>query len=133
MPINKQSIRRTKIKLHESIQDKTGAKTDTALRYILNEGIAAADTMVPVDTGNLLKSHHAPIIQNGTGTVGYTAAYAAAVHAKSGKLKGQDRPPHRNGSSRGKYWDPDGEPQFLEKGFDEIKPAIPAIIKKVYG
>jgi hypothetical protein len=106
--------------------------TDRALYAILSQGGAMADTMTPIDTSNLINSRTAPQIEPSAtgmkGRVGYTAHYAAAVHEATGKLKGKPRP--RN---RGNYWDPNAEPQFLEKGFEAIKPSIPIILKRVYG
>src|SRR5690606_34836576 len=48
--------------------------------------------------------------------LGFTANYAAAVHAMPGKLKGQPR--DSNDPSRGDFWDPDAEPEFLTKAFE---------------
>lgn len=101
-----------------------------------------ADLLTPIDTGNLLRSRFREITQKGngawTGKYGYTAAYAAAVHGSSGKLKGQPRAhfgktsagqEFGGGTEVGNYWDPDAEPEFLTKGFerdglDAIKAAI---------
>lgn len=135
-------------------QKAAGPTTLTALRVVLMEGAAIADTMVPVDTSNLINSRFAPEIKSSqkgmTGKVGYSASYAAAVHGMSGKLKGKPRAdfgttsnhskvgPQKpqsfgGGTKVGNYWDPNGEPQWLEKGFDKLKPHIPALLKKVYG
>lgn len=121
-------------------------RTPAAVYAVLAEGGAAADTMTPVDTSNLINSRTAPMIDakpgKVTGTLGYTASYAAAVHEASGKLKGQPRAhfgqtregvAFGGGTEKGNYWDPNGEPQFLKKGFDSILPAVPAILKGVYG
>ncbi len=130
-----------------------GPTTDAAVRQILQEGGAESDAMTPQDTGNLLNSRYAPRItqQPGKtiGIIGYTARYAAAVHDAPGKLKGQPRAnfgttsnhstagpqaptAFGGGTGQGNYWDPAGEPGFLRKGFEEIKPSVPAILKVVY-
>lgn len=131
-----------------------GPVTQDAVRAVLMAGASIADTMVPVDTSNLINSRFAPEIVHAkggtTGKVGYSASYAAAVHGMSGKLKGQPRAdfgttsnhsaagPQRpvafgGGTGVGNYWDPSGEPQWLTKGFAQLKPAIPGLLKKVYG
>ena len=132
MPIKKRSIQRVRVDLGNKIADIKGPQSDKAVFLILLNGSRVAHSMTPVDTGFLARSLMAPQVANGSGRVGFLAKYAAAVHNKSGKLKGQPRAAHRNGTSRGNYWDPSGEPKFLEKGFEEIKPSIPAILKKAY-
>ena len=89
-----------------------------------------AATMTPVNTGTLINSHFVDISTMPTkviGITGYTASYAGAVHDAPGKLKGVPRP-----GGNGQYWDPNAGPQFLAKGFEEIKPSIPAILKAAY-
>lgn len=146
-----QAVRRNYRLKVENIDGKT---TGAAVFLVLREGAAIADTMVPVDTSNLINSRFAPQISHSkgktTGKVGYSASYAAAVHGMSGKLKGKPRAdfgttsnhskvgPQKpqafgGGTKVGNYWDPSGEPQWLTKGFDRLKPAIPALLKKVYG
>ena len=78
-----------------------------------------ATLMTPVDTSNLINSQYRIVKNTGTkvvAAIGYTAKYAAAVHAKPGTLRGAGvmRP-----SGRGNYWDPDAEPQFLSKAGDD--------------
>jgi hypothetical protein len=96
---------------------------------IIGGGMAA--TMTPVDTSNLINSQFRIIERVATGVrgrMGYTAAYAAAVHDASGKLKGDPRDP--NDPSRGNFWDPAGEPDFLTKGFEQTKADIDAAVKR---
>lgn len=124
-------IERVKRNFRLKIAEIDGAKTDAAVYAVLSQGAAAAATMTPVDTSNLINSQYAPQIEHGqgktTGHVGYTASYAGAVHAIENPSSGVPRP---NGN--GNFWDPSGEPGFLEKGFEEIKPSIPAILKRAY-
>lgn len=59
--------------------------------------------------------------------VGYQGCnYAIFVHEASGKLKGQPRTGnHPDGTpKKGNYWDPNGEPKFLEKTARELSPLI---------
>lgn len=129
MPVK--GIERVKRNYRLKVQEIDGQRTDKAVYTVLSQGAEMAAKMTPVDTSTLINSQYAPQIsqQSGktTGHVGYTASYAGALHDAPGTLKGQDRP-----GNRGKYWDPDGEPGFLEKGFEEIKPSIPAILKAAY-
>ena len=106
-------------------------KSRTAMFEILLTGAREAHRMTPVDTNTLANSQYAPQIteRNGqlVGTVGYHAEYAGYVHDAKGTLKGQPR-----ATGNGNYWDPEGEPKFLEKGFNEIMPDVPNIINHVY-
>lgn len=81
----------------------------------------------PVDTGNLKASAYTRKGRKGV-EIGYTAAYAAAVHEMLGKLKGQPRADFGataegvgfgGGSGKGTYWE-SGEPQFLQKAIDAV-------------
>lgn len=127
-----QGIQRVKLNAKRTFDTIEGKLTYTAVHAVLSQGGAMAATMTPVDTSNLINSQYAPEIQQGrgktTGHVGYTARYAAAVHDAPGTLKGLPRP-----GNRGNYWDPDGEPGFLTKGFEKIKPRINRILREVYG
>lgn len=135
------------------VETVAGRDSNRAVYNILQAGAAYADMMTPVDTSNLINSRYAPQITQTdgktSGTVGYTANYAAAVHEMPGKLKGQPRadfgmtsnhsefgPKQRlafgGGTGVGNYWDPDAEPGFLKKGFEQVKPEIPAILKASY-
>ncbi len=111
--------------------EASGKKTESAIYAVLSQGAAIAQTMTPMDTGTLAASQYEPNIgaEEGrmVGRVGYTANYAPFVHNAPGVMNGM---PRANGN--GNYWDPDAEPQFLTKGFEEIKPQIPAILKGAY-
>ncbi|EKO3451817.1 hypothetical protein NTE11_003072 [Vibrio fluvialis] len=120
-------------------------RTEAAIYAILSEGGAIAQTMVPVDTSTLINSQYAPQFERQaggmTGYIGYTAKYAGWVHEMPGKLKGLPRAhfgvtregvQFGGGTLHGNYWDPDAEPQWLTKGFQQLQPKIPAILKRVY-
>ena len=106
-------------------------KTEMAVFAVLSQGAALAQTMAPVDSSTLVNSQYAPQIERRAGQtagqVGYTAAYAAAVHNAPGTLKGLPR-----ASGKGQYWDPNAKPGFLEDGFEQLKPSIPAILRGIY-
>lgn len=118
-----------------------GDLTERTVTEILIIGAGYASLLTPVDTSLLKNSQYRQVthVFGATfGRVGYTAAYAAAVNAMSGKLKGQPRADFGvtragvafgGGTGVGNYWDPGGEPDFLRKGFerdgkDDIKAAI---------
>lgn len=123
-------FRQAKAKLRRTMGNIEGAVTERTLLEILIIGSGRASIMTPVDTSNLINSQYRRIERGpfgAWGRVGYTAAYASAVHAASGELTGQPRP-----NGRGNFWDPSGEPGFLRKGFEESIPQIQAAIKRGY-
>lgn len=111
-------------------QKITGPMSEKVVTQALIVGGMYADLLTPQDTGNLLRSRYREVTKVGNGWVGqygYTAAYAAAVHGMSGKLDGQPRADFGTtragksfggGTGKGKYWDPNAEPEFLTKGFE---------------
>ncbi|WP_026384708.1 hypothetical protein [Achromobacter xylosoxidans] len=144
MPVK--GIERVKRGFRIAVKEIGEGKTERAVYETLSQGSAMAAQMTPIDTSNLVNSQYAPQIDvregKVSGSVGYTAGYAAAVHEASGKLKGKPRADFGKtragvafggGTGKGNYWDPNAEPKFLTKGFDQIKGAIPAILKRVYG
>lgn len=125
-------IKRVKQNIRAIVKDIDDKKTEAAIYAVLSQGLAISQTMIPIDTSNLINSAYAPQImktsEGATGTIGFTANYAGDVHERSGVLKGKPR-----ADGNGNYWDPHGEPKFLTKGFDELKPDIPAILRNAYG
>lgn len=137
------TVRRNMRRLvHEIADDLTSTVVKEIL--IIGEGYAAA--LTPVDTSNLINSGFRTVTNTATGAVGlvgYTADYAAAVHGMSGKLKGEPRDSVASfgtsdgrtafASNKGKFWDPNAEPEFLKKGFErDGKTEIEAHIKRRY-
>jgi hypothetical protein len=114
------------------------AARDMTAALILGQSEAAS--MTPIDTSTLINSAFKNVENNNgriTGTAGYTAAYALAVHEAPGKLKGQPRRDFGKtragvsfggGTGQGNYWDPTGEPQFLKKGFEQAADNIKAVL-----
>lgn len=115
---------------------------------ILIAGRSYTLTLTPIDSGNLANSAFIDIGRNKQsiyGRFGFTASYAAAVHEMPGTLKGQPRKsfgttsnhsavgPQQprafgGGTGNGNYWDPDAEPQFVKKGFEEQLPMFDDIV-----
>jgi len=117
-----------------AVAEIAGGTTEQAVYEILSQVGAMANLMAPMDTSTLVNSQYAPQIEQRdgktTGSIGYTAEYAAAVHDAPGTLRGMPRDP--NDPSRGDFWDPNAEPGFLTKGGDQVQPAVPAILKRHY-
>jgi len=151
MPVKNNSLNKVRVKLKGIIQDISDDKAPKAIQAALYVGGGHAVTMVPVDTGNLVNSRFEIVEKAASGwrgRMGFTANYAAAVHAMKGKLKGQPRAnfgmtgnqssagPQQprafgGGTGQGNYWDPQGEPQFLTHGFEDNRKEIDAVVKKV--
>lgn len=129
MPVK--GIKRVQMNTRKVLSDIAGIRTEKVLTEVMIVGAGHAATLTPVHTSTLINSQYRklePLASGMTGRVGYTAEYAAAVNAAKGKLKGKPRP---DGS--GNYWDPNGEPDFLRKGFErDGLSEIKAIIKQGY-
>lgn len=119
--------------LKRILEDIRGDRTHGAVYGILSQATSLAATMTPVDTSNLINSYAPPEIKETSnqtvGIVRNTAAYAAAVHGKPGTYLGKNEP---RGGNRGNMWDPSGEPEFMTKGLEEVKPFVRRIIKEAY-
>src|SRR6478736_5557506 len=133
MPVKNNSLNKVRAKLKGIIDDIGNNKSQKAITAALIVGGGHANVMTPMDTGNLVNSQFRAVEKSGKGwhgRMGYTANYAAAVHAMKGKLKGQPRAhfgktgnqssagpqmpkAFGGGTGQGNYWDPQGEPQFL--------------------
>ena len=142
MGVKVKGISQAKAALDRIIDDVQGRKAVRAIQSAMLIGGAQAAIYTPIDTSVLLKSQFRELDVKGTlitGRVGYSANYAAYVHAMTGKLKGQPRAhfgktsdgkDFGGGSLTGNYWDPHGEPQFLSKGFSETRDQIDAAVRK---
>jgi hypothetical protein len=103
--------------LNRTLLHVVSDKAEAAMHVATSIVGGYATLMTPVDTSVLINSQYRRVTtERGrvVAVIGYTAQYAAAVHDKTGKLKGQ---PRYNG--RGNYWDPDAEPKFLSKAGDD--------------
>lgn len=115
--------------------DIQGPRAEKTLTEVLINAAGFAATMTPIDTSNLINSQYRKITAYGTrvvGAIGYTAAYAAAVHDAKGTLLGTNTPRSTSDPSRGNVWAPDAEPEFLRKAFEDsdARAAIDAIVKR---
>lgn len=120
----------------------TEQRVPRALTVAATIGQAYATSLTPVDTGNLIGSMFRRMKNSQHGwkcTIGYTAAYAAAVHNAKGTLKGQPRrhfgktkdgTEFGGGTGKGNYWDPNAEPKFLQKGFNDQRDEIDAAVRR---
>ncbi len=137
MPIR--GVKRVRERLKQELKEITDKKTHEVLWRVgmLAGGFAA--NMTPVDTGFLINSQFQYIGHTAEGMqlrLGYTARYAEWVHNMPGTLKGQPREhfgktnnlsdfgPKQviefgGGTGKGKYWDPNAEPEFLRKAFED--------------
>lgn len=140
MPVR--GVNQARRKMAQTFDRIAGPMTERTVLEILIIGTGAAAMLTPVDTSNLINSQYR---RTGIGPLGvwgragYTANYAAAVHAASGKLDGEPRADFGTtragvsfggGTGVGNYWDPAAEPGFLTKGFERSIEQIQAAIKR---
>jgi hypothetical protein len=133
MPVK--GLKEVRQQLRRVFGDISGPRAEKTLTEVLITAAGFAATMTPIDTSNLINSQYRKITAYGTrvvGAIGYTAAYAAAVHDKPGTLLNTNTPRSTSDPSRGNVWDPDAEPEFLRKAFEDsdARAAIDAIIKR---
>ena len=108
-----------------------GPLSQTTITKVLIAGNAAAAAITPIDTANMINSQFRSVDKVGggwIGTAGYTAEYAKWVHEMPGTLKGKPRSEVKSfttksgsvafASNQGNFWGPNGEPEFLLKGFE---------------
>ena len=120
MPVK--GLKEVRVSLHQLMGEISGPMAEKALTEVMIVAAGFAAVMTPIDTSNLINSQfrHISKTSNGvTSMLGYTAAYAAAVHDKKATTLGKNVPRDRNDPSRGNFWDPDAEPGFLRKAFEE--------------
>jgi len=133
MPVK--GLKEVRQSIRKAFVDISGSRAEKTLTEVLQTAAAFAANMTPIDTSNLVNSQYRKINAYGTrvvGAIGYTAAYAAAVHDKPGTLLGTNTPRSKSDPSRGNVWDKDGEPEFLRKAFEDedARAAIDAVIKR---
>jgi len=133
MPVK--GLKEVRQAVRKAFVDISGPRAEKTLTEVLITAAGFAATMTPIDTSNLINSQYRKITAYGTrvvGAIGYTAAYAAAVHDAKGTLKGTNTPRSTSDPSRGNFWDPDAEPEFLRKAFEDsdARAAIDAIVKR---
>ncbi|KMK17798.1 hypothetical protein ABW09_12185 [Pluralibacter gergoviae] len=131
MGVKVRGIREAKANLNRIVGDIQGRKMVRAIKsaLLIIAPEAAAGTPIGA-TSTLINSQFQEVMVNGTritGRIGYSANYAVYVHEAKGTLKGKPRPASQGG---GNYWDPHGEPKFLEKAGERRKPDVDAVVKK---
>jgi len=122
MPVK--GLKEVRQQLKKVFGNINGPLTEKALTEVLITAAGFAATMTPIDTSNLINSQYRKIEAvkgKVSGMLGYTAAYAAAVHDAPGTLLGTDTPRSSSNPSRGNVWDKDGEPEFLRKAFEDAE------------
>lgn len=105
-----------------------GEKASRTMVEVLIAGRSYTLMLTPIDTSNLVNSAFIDVRtrKNGvSGRFGFTANYAAEVHGMSGAGKGR---PRANGN--GNYWDPDAEPEFVRKGFEDNRRQLDAVVQR---
>lgn len=126
------------------MDEAKGERTNKAITEMLIIGGENSAVLTPIDTSTLINSQGRELWATATGQSGalyYGAKYAKWVHNMPGTLKGQLR--NHFGRTRagvnfgggtlgGRYWDPDAEPKFLEKGMQQMAVDAEAILKKHY-
>lgn len=121
---------RRKLKL--TFKDIEEKRTSAAVYSILSEVSLDAAARTPIETSVLVNSLYAPKLFQSSGVtrgvIGYTAEYAGWVHNSPGTLAGKPR-----SSGQGNYWDPDGEPRFLDKAAEYVEKNLAhRIIREAY-
>jgi hypothetical protein len=122
MPVK--GLKEVRQAMKQTFGEIKGPMVEKAITEVLIVAAGYAATMTPIDTSNLINSQYRLIRATGKGVsgfLGYTAAYAAAVHDSPGTLLGKGVPRDPNNSSRGNVWDKTGEPGFLAKAFEDPK------------
>lgn len=144
MGVKVKGIKRVRGNINSELELIATQRTARVMQEISITGAAYAAAITPIDTSNLINSQYRQLqkIPNGyEARVGYSANYAAAVSQMKGKLKGQPREDFGKtrsgvsfggGTGKGRYWDPNAEPDFLRKGFENAAPEIQEIIKRGY-
>lgn len=131
MGIKVKGINQAKRNLDRIVGEIEGIKVLRAIKSALLIVAPEAARMTPVgSTSNLINSQIQEVEASGTlvtGRIIYSANYAIYVHEAKGTLKGQPRPLSKGG---GNYWDPAGEPKFLEKAGDNTRSDVDSVVKK---
>lgn len=114
MPVK--GVKQVQQNVTKLLTEITGPITEKTMVEVLITGQAYAAAITPRNTSTLVNSQYRKLIPASDGLigkVGYAANYAQYVNDAKGTLKGQPRP-----GNQGVYWGPDGEPDFLRKGFE---------------
>ena len=123
-----------------------GKRTELAITTMLITAEGFTAPLVPIDTSNLINSMEREVWREGAlwkGSIFFEAQYAAAVHEMPGTLMGEPRSDFGEtregvafggGTGVGNYWDPNGEPEFLETGVERLlDERVLQILEERYG
>ncbi|WNJ77748.1 HK97 gp10 family phage protein [Cedecea neteri] len=143
MGVKAKGVSQSKDRLDALLADVQGRKVVRAVQSALFIIGAEAAAMTPRDTSTLVNSQFRNLQFIGTrvnGRVGFSADYALYVHEASGKLKGKPRSSVKSfntsdgrtafASNQGNFWDPSGEPKFLDKAATRTRKQVEEVIKK---
>jgi len=125
MPVK--GIKQVQQRVTKLLSEVSGPITEKTMVEVLIAGQSNAANITPRNSSTLINSQYrkiTPVTDGLIGRVGYAANYAQYVNDAKGTLKGKPRP-----KGKGVYWGPNGEPDFLRKGFerdgiDEIREVI---------
>jgi hypothetical protein len=119
--------------IHRITNEIADIRTQRIIQQVMITGMSFVAPLTPIDTSNLINSQYRELraIPNGwVGRVGYTANYATFVNNARGILLGK---PRTGKKSKGNYWSPHAEPDFIKKGFErDGREAIQRIIRESY-
>lgn len=125
-------VARVRRNLKRTFEEIDSKQTFDAVYGVLSEIGLDATARTPIETSALVNSMYLPKVYQykgkTTGFIGYTTEYAGWVHDAPGTLAGQPR-----ASGKGDYWDPDGEPQFLDKAAEYVEKSVAhRILREAY-
>ncbi|OCG46947.1 hypothetical protein A9G35_04260 [Gilliamella sp. Choc5-1] len=119
--------------IHRITNEIANIRTQRIIQQVMIVGMSFVAPLTPIDTSNLINSQYRelkPIPKGWVGRVGYTANYAAFVNGAKAKLRGK---PRTGKKSKGNYWSPNAEPDFIKKGFErDGKDVIQQVIREGY-
>jgi len=124
MPLKITGVRAVKRNVTSFFKDISEKKAPQFANAVLSIGLTHSKELTPIEFSNLINSTITNVDITPTGVIGtvtYTANYAAAL--EFGKWK-----PKPINEKAGPAWNPDAEPHFLKKGFED--PESRAAIKK---
>lgn len=127
-------VARVRRNLKSTFDEIDSKQTFDAVYGVLSEIGLDATARTPIETSTLVNSMYLPKVYQykgkTTGFIGYTAEYAGWVHDAPGTLQGLGI---ERASGKGDYWDPDGEPQFLDKAAEYVEKSLAhRILREAY-
>lgn len=122
--------------LKKRLESISGPMTEDFVTAVVLQIRARSAALTPVMTSTLINSafHRVTATSSGyAGEMGYGAKCAVFVHEAPGTLLGTNTPRIKSQPRWGNVWDPNGEPEFLKKGVEEmIAQDLSSIIARSY-